>query len=230
MRDDIYLELNYIRHGQISSISGGNSKGNSIQEIYDNYSLTKAGKKETKILAKELMKDIYREQTVILISSPIRRAIQTIHIIKQEFAKKGVNIQEEITLDFLKSARGLDELKRIYRTQSGNDLFDNWIKGALKLVSIEPYNKVKQRFIKFLKYILKMRKTDGKIRIITVAHAELPDYLMVKFFNKYGLGNVELFNMYFYKNKVLLSIKRRLNNGTFLESEKVIKKVNEVLE
>lgn len=206
------VEVNYIRHGEAFILHKGTELASISQSSYDAITLTDKGKIQAQSAAKELSVKINRDETIILLYSPIKRAYQTAQIIKSELAKHSILIEEELVIDFLRSAEGLDRFKNESKELSGNDLFEKWIKAYFppKITYLESYLKVAERFKKFLRYVMNFRTKypeSKKIRIIAVAHAELPDYIMVKYFNNYGLANCETLNIDINRdNEVLLSI------------------------
>ena len=199
--DKISVEINYIRHGEALLIDKNlQTKDYFAQDIYDNLALTDKGRQQAKDVAKGLSTRIKQDEIIILISSPIKRAQQTAEIIKREFRKYSIVIKEESIIDFLRSAEGLDRVKSEYSSLSGNELFDKWISSGfpLSVTYLETYLSVTNRYKRFLSFIDELRvkyHTFKKLRVIAVAHAELPDYIMVKYFNNYGLKNCEILNI-----------------------------------
>ncbi len=218
--DKINVEVNYIRHGEAFLFDKiAKVKGFITQDAYDSLTLTNKGKLQAKSVAKELLSRIDQDEIIILISSPIKRVRQTVRIIKNEFIKHSIIIEEEIVVNFLRSAKGLERLKNEYGELTGNELFERWIASSYPSSAsyLETYLNVANRYKKFLSYINYLRaKYDHrikKLRVVAIGHAELPDYIMVKYFNKYGLANCEVLNIVISSdNSVLLSITGKDNS------------------
>lgn len=222
--DKINVEINYIRHGEVSLFNkSAKVKDYAIQDIYDSLALNNKGKLQAKSVAKELSTKIKKDEIIILLSSPIKRAQQTAKIIKSEFGKHLILIKEELVINFLRSAEGLDRAKNEYSDLNGNELFDKWITSSFQpsVTYLETYISVTNRYKRFLSYINELRlkyHKFKKLRVVAVAHGELPDYIMVKYFNNYGLKNCEILNIDIdSNNNALLSITG--NDGGFKVKE-----------
>lgn len=212
------IEVNYIRHGE-ATLLDSDGKQNLISQIsFDNMILTDMGESQAYNAGKEIIKRISENEKIILIYSPIKRTSQTAKIIRKEFKERSVIIDDLIIRKSIKTATGLDRFKNEFNMLTGNDLFDKWIKSShsSNISYLESYQSVVNRFKLFLRYVLnfRIRYPNSRIRIVAVGHAELPDYIMVKFFKSYGLANGEILNIKIYENnKVLLSITGACDNS-----------------